>query len=113
MRNKSIKSKVMAGLLMAGIIMSVGSGVSAAGNGMTNQLDALVTSGTITSVQETAIINAITPAAPTNDGTQKADRQTEMKTKLDALVTAGTITSAQETAIITALTPTAPTNNGT
>ena len=63
---------------------------------MKTQLDALVTSGTITSTQETAIETALASADKSESGT---------KTQLDVLVTNGTITAAEETAIISALTP--------
>jgi polyhydroxyalkanoate synthesis regulator phasin len=67
---------------------------------MTSALDALVTAGTITADQETAIADALRNAAP-----HDAD---SCKTALDALVTAGTINADQETAVLTALQPQAP-----
>jgi competence protein ComGC len=67
-------------------------------------VDSLVTAGTITADQETAVLTALQPPAPT-DGTAPADtgKHDRMTAPLDALVTAGTITSDQETAIADAL----------
>ncbi|SPF53728.1 conserved hypothetical protein [Candidatus Desulfosporosinus infrequens] len=59
------------------------------------ELDSLVTAGTITQAQETAIQTAMSTATKSPDG---------FKTALDGLVTAGTITQVQETAIETAMT---------
>jgi len=73
--------------------------------GPTTALDALVTAGTITQAQETAIQTAIQTAMSTATKSQAG-----LQTALDTLVTAGTITQAQETAIETAITP--PTNGG-
>jgi len=58
-----------------------------------NILDSLVTAGTITSVQQKAIQEAIRP---------NKDSQKTLKESLDSLVTAGTITQAQEDAVIKA-----------
>ena len=116
MKNKSIKSKVVAGVLMASMMSSTTAvfaanntsafhnpqgGFNDGFNGRDNSRDSqnmfttkladLVTAGTITSTQETAIETALTSG--------KGD----FKTALADLVTAGTITSTQETAIETAL----------
>jgi competence protein ComGC len=61
-----------------------------------NPLDKLVTAGTITSAQETAMISAMKTA-------RESGTKTNFKTVLDNLVTAGTITSAQETAMMSAM----------
>lgn len=67
------------------------------GGGMKNQIDALVTDGTITEDQETSINQALEAATEKSEaGTQAA---------LDALVSVGTITADQETAVINALKP--------
>ena len=58
-------------------------------------MDSLVTAGTITQAQETAIQTAMSTATKSEAG---------MKTAMDSLVTAGTITQAQEDAITTAMT---------
>jgi hypothetical protein len=73
------------------------------------KLDNLVTAGTITQDQETAIQTALTPSS---DGTtsQRHDFTQGIKEKLDGLVSAGTITQDQANAIQTALTPS---GNGT
>lgn len=63
-------------------------------------LDALVTAGTITSAQETAVLKAYAPANNAKHGNFKD----KLKTKLDALVTTGSITSDQETAILNLIT---------
>lgn len=121
MKNKSIKSKIIAGLIMATMVITSSSLVFAAGqakgdNQMKTQLDSLVTAGTITSDIETAVLNILTPSgnggagadgqgtAPSDQGAP-GDGQGGFKTQLDALVTAGTITSDQETAVVAALTP--------
>ncbi|MFL0198043.1 hypothetical protein ACJDU8_21115, partial [Clostridium sp. WILCCON 0269] len=65
-------------------------------NSLKTELDKLVTAGTITSAQETAITSAIKTAG-------ESGTKTNFKTVLDNLVTAGTITSAQETAITSAM----------
>ncbi|MBP2033289.1 competence protein ComGC [Clostridium algifaecis] len=70
--------------------------------GKTNFLDSLVTAGTITKDQETAIQNLLKPNKDANVGKEKFANF--LKTKLDTLVTAGTITQDQETAIINSLT---------
>ena len=59
-------------------------------------MDSLVTAGTITQAQETAIQTAMT----TGKGDFNRGHNGGMKTALDSLVTAGTITQAQETAIL-------------
>jgi competence protein ComGC len=116
MKNKSIMSKVIAGVMMVGMVISTGTAVFAAsatnstsnpsaihklgGNtGMKTQLDTLVTAGTITADQETAVLNLFTR----QDNGKAGNHKDGMKTQLDALVTAGTITADQETAIQTAL----------
>ena len=63
-------------------------------------LDGLVTAGTITSDQETAVLKAFTPSTNGMGGDHKGGP----KNQLDALVTAGTITSAQETSILSLFT---------
>jgi competence protein ComGC len=68
---------------------------------MKTQLISLVTAGTITSAQETAIETALTA----KDNNKDEKHENGIKTQLNALVTAGTITSGQETAIEAALTP--------
>jgi competence protein ComGC len=67
------------------------------------QLDNLVTAGTITQDQETAIENVLTPSSEGTSTSQKHDFAQGIKTKLDSLVSAGTITQDQETAVITEL----------
>ena len=64
-----------------------------------NHLDSLVTAGTITQAQETAIETAMTSAK----GNFNRGHNGGFKTALDSLVTAGTITQTQETAIQTAM----------
>ncbi|WP_406543204.1 hypothetical protein [Clostridium ljungdahlii] len=70
----------------------------------TNFLDSLVTSGTITKDQETAIKNLLTSNKNANIQAKKEKLTTFLKTKLDTLVTSGSITQDQETAMINALT---------
>ncbi|AZV58342.1 hypothetical protein [Clostridium sp. AWRP] len=70
----------------------------------TNFLDSLVTSGTITKDQETAIKNLLTSNKNANIQAKKEKSTTFLKTKLDTLVTSGSVTQDQETAIINALT---------
>jgi len=65
-------------------------------DGFKTALDSLVTAGTITQAQETAVETAMTPAK----GNFKRGHNNGFKTALDGLVTAGTITQAQETAIL-------------
>ncbi len=72
--------------------------------GKTNFLDSLVTSGTITKDQETAIKNLLTSNKNTNIQAKKEKFTNLLKTKLDTLVTSGSITQDQETAMINALT---------
>lgn len=109
MKTKSIKSKVIAGLVAAGIAISTSNiafaaNIASTNNNLKTQLDTLVTAGTITSDQETAIVEALTPSNKGDD--KKHDNNGDFITsKLDALVTTGTITSDQETAIIKVLTP--------
>ena len=67
-------------------------------------LDSLVTAGTITSDQETAVIKAFTPSDSSNKYRDFKGKG-GLKAKLDALVAAGTITSDEETAIQDALKP--------
>jgi competence protein ComGC len=117
MKSKSIKSKVMTGIILASLMVGASTGVFAAtsdkttnntgkfqhqgrDNGFENKLTALVSAGTITSDQETAIKAAITP----KDGFKGGNHEGMIKTKLAELVTAGTITSDDQTAIETALT---------
>ena len=78
----------------------------AAKDGFINHLDSLVTAGTITSDQETAIQNAISTEMKTGiaKGEFKQGMAKGFKTALDGLVTGGTITSDQETAIEAAVT---------
>lgn len=59
--------------------------------GLISRLDSLVSSGTLTSAQETAINDAIKATMP------------QRVNQLNSLLTAGTITSAQETAIKSAM----------
>lgn len=69
------------------------------GNGdnfLKTKFDALVTAGTITSDQETAALNLLTPSSTD----KKTNAQSLLKAKLDKLVTAGTITQDQETAVL-------------
>ena len=117
MKNKSIKSKVIAGVIMASMVISGGSAVFAAdatnttntdtttvthqgrGNNFQTKLDALVTAGTITSDQETAIKTALS----SQGGNKWGEHKDMFKTKLAELVTAGTITADDQTAIETAL----------
>ena len=65
-------------------------------DGFKTALDSLVTAGTITQAQETAIETAMTSAK----GNFNRGHNSGFKTALDSLVTAGTITQAQETAIL-------------
>ena len=120
MKNKSIKSKVLAGILMASMMITSATAVFAAdttdttNNSKTPQfgfkggehkdmfktvLANLVTAGTINSTQETAIETALTPQGGNKDG----DHKDMFTNKLADLVTAGTITSEEETATTTAL----------
>ena len=118
MKNKSIKSKIIAGALMASMMISAtavfaaditsnattqkgGFGFSGGGHkDLKTVLGNLLTAGTITSDKETAIENALAPQGGAKDGKHK-----DMFTaKLAELVTAGTITSDEQTAITTALT---------
>lgn len=62
------------------------------------KLDSLVTAGTITATQETAVEGLFAPS--TNNTSNTGSAKTSFKTKLDGLVTAGTLTSDQETAIL-------------
>ena len=64
-------------------------------------MDSLVTAGTITQVQENAILTAMTPP---KDDSNRGPNNGGPATALDALVTAGTITKAQKTAILAAKT---------
>lgn len=97
---------------------NTGSNTTPGGSNPTNNiktsLDALVTAGTITSDQETAVLNLFTPSNDTTGGTSgstgggttgsaPSNPTDVLKTQLDALVTAGTITSAQETSILTVI----------
>ncbi len=72
--------------------------------GKTNFLDSLVTAGTITKDQETAIKNLLTSNKNADVQAKKEKFTSLLKTKLDTLVTAGTITQDQETAMINSLT---------
>ena len=124
MKNMSLKSKVISGVVIASMMVSTGTIAFAAdatgtsnaktsvhnqdkhrfgqgkNNGIESKLNALVTSGTITAEQETAIKTAIMP-----QGFAKGGNHSEIfKTKLEELVTAGTITADDKTAIETALT---------
>jgi len=67
---------------------------------VTTALADLVTAGTITSTEETAIETALAQQGGQTGGEHKDI----FKTKLDALVTVGTITADEETAIETAIT---------
>ncbi|EKQ57198.1 MAG: hypothetical protein A370_01172, partial [Clostridium sp. Maddingley MBC34-26] len=78
MKTKSIKSKVMTGIILASLMAGASTGVFAA--------DSTSTTSSTSAVQHQG-------------------RNNGFQTKLDALVTAGTITADQETAIKTALTP--------
>ncbi len=75
------------------------------------KLDSLVSAGTISADQETAVQTALTPSSdgttpPAGSGAFAGhDSTSRIKVKLDALVTAGTISADQETALVTALTP--------
>jgi len=138
MKNKSIRSKVMAGLIMASMVISTNTVVFAVNNvngnenskskvgakltvgtikaaltssskisfvpgsnkGVITKLDALVTAGTITATEETAIEAALTTTDKIGTGVKVG-----IKAQLDALVTTGIITSTQEAAIETVLTP--------
>ena len=102
MKSKSIRSKVMAGLVLACMTISTTSAAFGAttvsvNNNIATKLSALVTAGTITSAQVISIEAALTPSG--NVGVKKGGNSGN----LDALVTAGTITAAQQTAIETAL----------
>ncbi|MDQ7093554.1 hypothetical protein REC12_08130 [Desulfosporosinus sp. PR] len=69
--------------------------------GLHSRLDSLVSSGTLTSDQETAIENAMPQkSAADSNGPQQGAKDNGIKTVLDKLVTAGTITQAQEDAIL-------------
>lgn len=67
--------------------------------GFKTKLDGLVTAGTITQDQETAIVALFTKPTAGTSQTGARDENGGLKTKLDGLVTAGTITQDQETAI--------------
>jgi len=75
------------------------------------KLDSLVSAGTISADQETAVQTALTSPSggttpPSGSGAFAGhDFTSQIKVKLDALVTAGTISTDQETALVTALTP--------
>ena len=102
MKSKSIRSKVMTGLVLACMVISTssvafGATTVSVNNNIETKLSALVTAGTITSAQVTSIEAALTPSG--NVGGEKGGPSGN----LDALVTAGTITAAQQTAIETAL----------
>ena len=124
MKNMSLKSKVISGVVIASMMVSTGTIAFAAdkagrangktsihnqdkhrfgqgkNNGLETKLNALVTAGTITSEQEAAIKTAITP-----QGFAKGINHAEIfKTKLEGLLTAGTITADEKSAIETALT---------
>ena len=75
-------------------------------NGFANNLDSLVTAGTITQTQAEAIQAALEVAKPTggseNGGKQQGDKG-GFTSVLDNLVTAGTITQTEAEAIQTAL----------
>jgi competence protein ComGC len=68
------------------------------------KLDTLVTAGTITQAQETAIQNLFTRDKTKDAQAGKEKFTNSLKTKLDTLVTAGTINQDQENAMITSLT---------
>ena len=120
MKNKSIKSKVLAGVLIASTMITSATAVfavdttSTTNNSKTTQfgfkggehkdklktiLSDLVTEGTITSTQETVIETAIAKQGKNNGG----DHKGMFTNKLTDLVTAGIITSDEQTAITTAL----------
>ncbi|MGH4137247.1 hypothetical protein [Clostridium sp.] len=104
MKSKNIKSKIMAGLVLACMTISTASAAFGATTAPVNtnietKLSALVTAGTITSSQLTSIETAIMPSG--NISGEKGSHGSN----LDALVTDGTITAAQQTAIETALMP--------
>ena len=119
MKNKSIKSKVITGVIIASMVIYGSTAVFAAdatgttntktathqgrGNDFQTKLDGLVTAGTITADQETAIKAAITPQGNFKGGAKGGEHKDMFKTKLATLVTAGTITSDDQTAIETAL----------
>lgn len=64
-------------------------------------LDGLVTAGTITQDQETAIENAVTAARNSGAGKSEFNKgSNRIKTILDTLVTSGTINQTQEDAIL-------------
>lgn len=72
------------------------------GIGIKTKLESLVTEGTITADQQTAVLNALTPTKVNKEvKTKKAkdNKINEISTKLAELVTAGTITQEQKTAI--------------
>jgi polyhydroxyalkanoate synthesis regulator phasin len=68
--------------------------------GLKSRLDSLVSSGTLTSAQETAIVNGI-PQRSANDHGKQGPK--DGRNPFDNLVSAGTITSDQETAIQNAM----------
>lgn len=119
MKSKSINSKVITGAILASLIIGSSSiGVFAAdtsnttsdtsttqhqrmqGRGFATKLDALVTAGTLTSDQKTAIENTLKPQGNFNG----RDHKDMFKNKLSELVTAETLTSDEQTAIENALT---------
>jgi hypothetical protein len=143
MKSKSVRSKVIAGVVMGSMLIStsitafandVGGSNKAKsavqqgkGNGFQTKLDALVSAGTITSSQETAIEKALIPQqgcghkdfSKTGVTTRSAvtvttgsavtlkegrDHKDFFENKLTELVKAGTITAADQTAIEAALT---------
>jgi hypothetical protein len=133
MKSKSIKVKIMTGILLASMAISGSNIVFAANttsgtnniktktsalavagsNNVKTKLSTLVAAGTITSAQSTAIQTAL--EASHND---KQDNQGEKgenrgpSGQLDALITDGTITLAQSTAIETALSSADKTETG-
>lgn len=70
-------------------------------NSIKTKWDALVTKGTITTDEETAALNLLTPSKDF----KKPTGGNFIKTKLDTLVTAKTITADQETAVLNIFTP--------
>lgn len=127
MKNKSIKSKILAGVLMASIMVSATGVFAATSADKTNNaanssvtrsrgehkgnfktiLDNLVSDGTLTSDKATAIQTALDQKhadKPISIDKKLGDKDGDrFKSKLDALVSDGTLTSDEAAAIQTAL----------
>ncbi len=68
-------------------------------------LDSLVSDGTITSDQATAIASALAPPEKNDESSSSSDDNNPLKNALDSLVSDGTITSDQLSSILSAFAP--------